>query len=314
MIGDKSKLEILATRAGFNSALRHIRKTLTIIRELETDNLGDILFEMGKESREAGEAPLILAMLLADKLGYKTCSINLRSTAKDIKALAAEFQKWKAVDLVAAYHHPDMGLILANPKAARELEGFGVLRKRELLVIYAGKGLKPADEICARAAGIAAAMFEGAKPLIPAALTQGPFTAKKPPAKAPGKNAQADSPSPALSSPVQGLRRMTAMYSVPVSNELFHNGNVEAWKRIIESYKDRYPESQVYLYYEGERILNINSLFKWGKVKHGRSIQFAVAGREIRDIVKLRRYLIQGASPDFEAFLRGPATTLMKLF
>jgi len=66
--------------------------------------------------------------------------------------------------------------------------------------------------------------------------------------------------------------------------------------------------------YEGERILNINTLFKWGKVMHGRSIQFAVAGGEIRDVAKLQRYLIQGASPHFEAFLRGPVSGSLRLF
>ena len=30
---------------------------------------------------------------------------------------------------------------------------------------------------------------------------------------------------------------MTPLYGVVVTNELFHNGNVEAWKKIIESYE-----------------------------------------------------------------------------
>jgi hypothetical protein len=89
---------------------------------------------------------------------------------------------------------------------------------------------------------------------------------------------------------------------------------VEAWKRIIDSYKTKYPELEVYIYYEGERIININSLFKWGKVKHGSTIQFAVAGKDIKDVAKLQRYLMQGASPQFEAFLKGPVSTVLKLF
>jgi hypothetical protein len=104
------------------------------------------------------------------------------------------------------------------------------------------------------------------------------------------------------------------MYSVTVTNELFHNGNVEAWKRIIASYNAKYAALQVYIYYEGERILDINSLFKWGKVKHGSAIQFAVAGSEIKDVAKLQRYLVQGASNQFEAFLRGPVSNVLKLF
>jgi hypothetical protein len=89
---------------------------------------------------------------------------------------------------------------------------------------------------------------------------------------------------------------------------------VEAWKRIVASYCAKYPALQVYIYYEGERILDINSLFKWGKVKHGSSIQFAVAGNDIKDVAKLQRYLVQGASHQFEAFLHGPVNNVLKLF
>jgi hypothetical protein len=70
----------------------------------------------------------------------------------------------------------------------------------------------------------------------------------------------------------------------------------------------------VYIYYDGERILDINSLFKWGKVKHGSAIEFAVAGSDIKDVAKLQRYLAQGASHMFEAFLKGPVNNVLRLF
>jgi hypothetical protein len=107
---------------------------------------------------------------------------------------------------------------------------------------------------------------------------------------------------------------MTPRYAVVVQNELFHNGNVEAWKRIVASYKAKYPALEVFIYYEGERILDINSLFKWGKVKHGSAIEFAVAGNEIKDVAKLQRYLAQGASNMFEAFLKGSVSSVLRLF
>jgi hypothetical protein len=107
---------------------------------------------------------------------------------------------------------------------------------------------------------------------------------------------------------------MTPRYAVVVQNELFHNGNVEAWKRIVASYKAKYPQLEVFIYYDGERILDINSLFKWGKVKHGSAIEFAVAGNDIMDVAKLQRYLAQGASHLFEAFLHGPVNNVLKLF
>ncbi|WP_461248601.1 hypothetical protein [Treponema sp. R6D11] len=111
-----------------------------------------------------------------------------------------------------------------------------------------------------------------------------------------------------------GPARMTPRYAVIVQNELFHNGNVEAWKRIIASYNAKHPNLEVFIYYEQERILDINSLFKWGKVKHGSAIEFAVAGSDIQDVAKLQRYLAQGASHQFEAFLRGPVNSVLKLF
>ena len=109
-------------------------------------------------------------------------------------------------------------------------------------------------------------------------------------------------------------RRMTPFYSIPVTNELFHNGNVEAWKKVIQSYQTKHPGLEVYIYYDGERIHDIHSLFKWGKVKHGSTILFAVAGEDIQDVAKLQRYLRQGASPRFEAFLKFPVNKILNLF
>jgi hypothetical protein len=296
-------------------------------------------------------------MLLVDKLGYKTVSSNLASVVSDTSQLASEFEKWKGVDLVVAYHHPELGLLVANPKNTDELAGFGQLKKRELLVVYAGKAGAPADETCQKAAELAAAIFEGARVKAPPALLKGNFAArklKKPagpeedeapvsrrkraakaakPVRAPArgrgrKAAPASAPAPEaqrVAAPVvtasaapppvsKGPVKMTPRYAVVVQNELFHNGNVEAWKRIIASYNAKYPALQVYIYYDGERILDINSLFKWGKVKHGSAIEFAVAGSEIKDVAKLQRYLAQGASHQFEAFLHGPVNNVLKLF
>ncbi|GHU96942.1 hypothetical protein FACS189483_01440 [Spirochaetia bacterium] len=339
-----ANLEVLATRPGFNSAVRHITKTLRIIESLgDTVNLGDILFEPGDPELTGERIGLILRMLLVDKMGYSVFSSNLASTAADIPSLAAEFEKWKAVDLVAAYHHPDLGLLVVNPKSAGELAGFGMLRERELLVIYAGKGAAGQDAQCQKAAVLAAALFAGEKPKTPADLYAGKFTTKKTRAEAAprraagaadkkarrpentGKKAEAvgqprfriavPPPASAASFAVMRPVEMTPLYSVSVRNELFHNGNVEAWKRIIASYNARYPNLQVYIYYEGERILDINALFTWGKVKHGSTIHFAVVGNGIRDVSKLQRYLAQGASPQFEAFLRSPMVNgVLRLF
>jgi len=328
-------------------------KTIEISGALAKDNLGDQLYERGDENLSGERGALLLRMLLTDKLEYKSVSVNLQNVAADIPALAKEFEKWKGVDLVAVYHHPDLGLIIANPKVAENLASFGMLRKRELLVIYAGKAGNKADESCQKAAELAVSFFEGKKTKVPPEILRGSFAVKKPkkakaekekpvkapkaakaakvsakaaikskgrapaaPAPAPVKEARVAPPAVTAAAPAisKGPVRMTPMYSVVVANELFHNGNVEAWKRIVASYNAKYPELQVYIYYEGERILDINSLFKWGKVKHGSAIQFAVSGNEIKDVAKLQRYLVQGASHMFEAFLHGPVNNVLKLF
>jgi hypothetical protein len=353
---DSTNLEVLSTRAGFNSAVRQIKKTISIVESVSgNNNLGDLLFEMGDSDISGERAALVLQMLLVDKLGYITISANLADTVTDTSQLAAEFGKWKGVDLVVAYHHPELGLLVANPKSAEELADFGRLKKRELLVVYAGKAGVPADENCRKAAELTAALFEGARVKAPPSLLKGGFTVRKlkktagseaagaaepkrkralkaaKPAKVSARGRKAapvSVPAPeaqriaapvvtasAVPPPVsKGPVKMTPRYAVVVQNELFHNGNVEAWKRIIASYNAKYPALQVYIYYDGERILDINSLFKWGKVKHGSAIEFAVAGSEIKDVAKLQRYLAQGASHQFEAFLHGPVNNVLRLF
>jgi hypothetical protein len=340
-MAESANLEILSTRSGFNTAVRHIKKTMEIATKTNS-NLGDIIYELDDEELTSSRIALLLRMLLIDKLGYKSASTNLESTVSDLSVLAKEFGKWNGVDLVAAYMHPEMGLLIANPKVAEELAGFGQLRKRELMVVYAGLQDKEADENCQKAADMALKLFEGSKVTPPAAFTKGKFTVKnvskpkkageskpapKAKAKAPAKGKAAPKKAAgAAAAPVKkapsvvqvqssgGPAKMTPRYAVVVQNELFHNGNVEAWKRIIASYKAKHPALEVFIYYEGERILDINSLFKWGKVKHGSAIEFAVAGNEIQDVAKLQRYLAQGASHMFEAFLHGQVNTVLKLF
>ncbi|MCL2214888.1 MAG: hypothetical protein FWC06_06720 [Treponema sp.] len=327
-----TNLEVLSTRNGFNSAVRHIKKTMEIAGD--AGNLGDIIFEINDNELTSSRIGLLLRMLLVDKMGYRTASANLNTVVDDISVLANEFGKWNGVDLIAAYYHPELGLLIANPKSAEELSGFGQLRKRELLVVYAGFQGKETDDNCQKAADLALRIFEGSKVAVPAALTKGKYTAKKvskpkkeagpKPVKAKsavkGKSSAKSAAAPVKKTTVTEVKaastpaKMTPRYAVVVQNELFHNGNVEAWKKIIASYKAKYPDLELFIYYDGERILDINSLFKWGKVKHGTAIEFAVAGNEIKDVAKLQRYLAQGASQMFEAFLHGPVNAVLKLF
>jgi hypothetical protein len=292
MINEKAGPGLLSTRSGFNSTVRYIKKTIGIAEALESgENLSDILRNPQYGDFSGDNALPLLGMLLIDKLGYTAVSSNPAAIAGDLPALASEFAKWQALDLVAAFHDSPRGLLIANPKNSGQLAALGKIRPRELLVVYAGNA---EPRLCQGAARAAVALFSGALPDIPPELYL---------AGAPGEVRRAKAVFPAE---LPG-KKMTPLYSVTVTNELFHNGNVEAWKRIIHSYTAKYPGLKVHIYYEGEPILNINTLFTWGKVKHGTSIQFAVEGQDIKELSRLRRYLVRGASPDFEALLRAPA-------
>jgi hypothetical protein len=336
----------LSTRDGFNRSLRHFQIVNEILPDFEGKaNLADVLNSLLDEKRIQGSqlAPILNALLVSHpKYHYCSRSYNLTRNVEDFGPIVSATQRWNAVDLILAYYHPDLGLLLINPKNPQHWESVQGLRKNELLTIYCGTlGDRAAQSVYQAALEALIAILDGRKAKITPALAQGKFrykppkvppvrkpraVARKRPAARRGRAggaqraaaARAASPAPAaavaVAAPPSKKRRMTPMYSIPVSNELFHNGNVEAWKKIIQSYNHKYPGLEVFIFYEGERIHDINTLFKWGKVKHGSTIMIAIAGEDIKDVAKLQRYLRQGASPAFEAFLKFPVNTVLNLF
>jgi hypothetical protein len=345
----------LSTREGFNRSLRHFQAVNEILPDFEgRTNLADILNALldAKRLESQQVAPILNALLVGHKkYAYVSRSRNLAANVENFGAIVAEVSKWKAVDLVLAYYHPDLGLMLINPKNRAHWESVQSLRKNELVTIYCGTLTdKAPDKLLGAAIDALVSLLEGGRVKAPAGLAQGKFRFKavkvaaapaprvapraapraaRAPAAPKGRGKAAASAPAAPASPVAPAapaaapaapptggqkRRMTPMYSIPVTNELFHNGNVEAWKKIIASYNGKYPGLEVFIFYEGERIHDINTLFKWGKVKHGGQIMIAIAGDEIKDVAKLQRYLRQGASPAFEAFLRFPVNTVLNLF
>jgi hypothetical protein len=340
----------LSSREGFNRSLRHFKLVGEIIGDLESQrNLADIINALhdAKRLESSQVAPVLNALFVGHpKYRYANRSYNLARNVESAEPIFEAVEKWNAVDLVLAYYHPDLGLTLVNPKNRQHWENAGTLKKNELVTIYCGAFAEEApDKLLEEATDTLIALLEGRKVKAAPALLKGKYRFKpvrapapppeeKPareraairPARAPvrqqerftARTAAAQAPAAAPPAPVAappaGKRRMTPMYSIPVTNELFHNGNVEAWKRVIQSYNHKYPGTEVFIFYEGERIHDINTLFKWGKVKHGSAIMIAVAGESIQDVAKLQRYLRQGASPAFEAFLRFPVNTILNLF
>jgi len=349
----------LSTRAGFNRSLSHFKFIMQVIADFEKRmNLAEIISGcLAEKSIEPHQVLPTVNAILVDKYGYVCRSFNLTENFDNFDYVAGEVGKWRALDLVVTYFHPELGVVTINPKNRSHWESVRGLKRNELVTIFAG-AFQDTDSDAKYQEGInlLISILQGSKIRTPSSFTKGKFVLKKVvpllPAPAPtrgprprGRRPRVDfaaaaaaatpqqmppalqsyhaqqtaaAAAPAAPKPVitatTAPKKMTPMYSIPVTNELFHNGNVEAWKKIIQSYTTKYAGLEVYVFYEGERIHDINTLFKWGKVKHGSAIMIAIAGDDIKDVAKLQRYLKQGASHMFEAFLKGQVGAVLNLF
>ncbi len=294
-------LTTLGTRASFNKTLRHIVNVTSLIEAVgKGSNLADQLNAMveGDVLKREQLAP-ILSVVLVSKYEFPYSSINVSETVSDFSKIVETFTKWNAVNMVVAYHHPNFGMLLANPANAAHWDAIHDLKKDELMVVYAQTRNKNPDS-ARKAIDALLDLMAGKEP------QESPdfIDVKKP----------APAPKPAAAAAPAGKRNLTPKYSVQVSNELFHNGNVEAWKNIIESYEAARPGCQVIVYHEGELIQDLNSLFKWGKVKHGGLIFFQVAGTNIKGVSRLQKYLYEGASARYETFMKHDVNKVLNLF
>ncbi len=358
MITSNFKYEMLSNRSAFNGSVRHVKSTIAIAERIQDgENIADVLNELlDEKSISTDELLAVVSMLIGNKFAYVCATKNLASVESNLTTIESVVKTWNAVDLIVVYQHPDIGVMVINPKNATHLARLDRLNKYEHLAAYAGCFGKSVDaDLGQKAVDTLISCFEGSKYKVDPSLLKGSCSYKRKAAKADPVEAAAKTPkqkgkkAPDVAKPGKGGKkspqignasvsqsaeqggsasvpvkaavaaikpgaRMTPMYAVPVTNELFHNGNVEAWKRIIESYKAKHTTLDVLVYYDGERITNLNALFKWGKVKHGSVIQFAVTGDNICDVAKLQRYLAQGASLMYEAFLRGPVNGVLSLF
>ncbi|HKI98345.1 MAG TPA: hypothetical protein VKB51_07725 [bacterium] len=341
----------LSSRAGFNKSLAHFRMVTEIVRQMnQGGNLAEIIDALEKQKGvEKSQIAPILNAVVIDRMGYASRSFNLPVDVQEFGAICGELQKWSRLEFVIAYHHPQLGISLINPKLQAHWDTIQELSGDELVVLYV-KALSEADQklepealnalhdlLIGRSVNGTAKFGGSAKPKQPAAapapaapVTASPAAAPRaaalttpmappPPPASPRPSGEEAEPEPAAPAPAAarssgGKVRMTPKYSVQVSNELFHNGNVEAWKNIVESYKTKYPGLEVHIFHDGQKVNNINALFKWGKVKHGDVIVFCVSGEEFKGVAKLQRYLYEGASIRFENFLKKDVNKVLNLF
>ncbi len=325
----ENTLNLLSRRAGFNAALRHFKSVTAFAADVSDGyNLADVLNEALEDgSVERYQVRSILNAILVDKLGYVTRSNNLERTVEDAESVVEVTSEWGSIHLILCYYHPQAGLFVINPANPDHWEGVLPLVEDEYALLLVGPAGGEADrKTLDSAADDFMKVLYGRKVKDDSAYRGRRKVLKPAPAAVPSfEDTQASHSTAAPTRPSQdpaaaqaqrggSRKRITPKYSVVVTNELFHNGNVEAWKKVITSFKSKYPGLDVLIWYENERINDINSLFKWGKVKHGVPIMFSVAGDEIKDVRKLQRYLYEGASPRFEAFLKGGYDQVLDLF
>ncbi len=299
----------LASKTNFNKALRHFFKVNDVVDAIEgRKNLADFVNdELDAEELVSDQILPIIGAIIRDKFGYSYDSFSIPSKMNDFSKISNETAKWTALDLVCVYFNPNGKIQLANPKNADHWDRLGEISLDQLMVIYAKYQKGDNKKLELEAITSIEEMIAGKDVFINKDFIDQTMAVAAPkPAPKPAAAEQKKAPSAG--------KNVTPRYAVRVSNELFHNGNVEAWKKIIESFNHTYPELQVNIFHEGELINDINALFKWGKVKGGDAIFFQVAGDAIKGVAKLQKYLYEGASPRYEQFLKIGLGQVLQLF
>jgi len=313
----------LASKSSFNKALRHFYSVNDAVGEIESrTNLADYINDLlDDEELHPDQVLPIIGAVVRDKFEYSYYSHSVINTVTEFQKINDELAKWNTLDLLAIYFAPDGKRFVINPKSLDSWERCREIHKDQLLVIYS-KFLKEKNvKLEEEATKTFIDLFSGKdvfinKSFIDKSIVDRPAPA---PAQAPKATAAAIPGAPAATTAAAAPAKakkvsITPKYGVIVSNELFHNGNVEAWKKILESYHTKYTDLTVHVMFGGEVINDINSLFKWGKVKHGDSIYFQVSGENILGVSKLQKYLYEGASQRYEQFLKLGVGRVLNIF
>ncbi len=308
----------LSTRTSFNKVLRHLVSVSGLIEAIDkNENLADHLNGMLEAGQiQKNQVGAIVNVILNSRLQLPYKSKNMEESVSSFLHLVTSFSRWNGVSLTLVYYHPTLGQLLVNPASEDHWASVQELKKDELIVVYArsrdGKRETAEKAIDAFYSLLSGKIPEEAPGFIDTSAPEPKPEPKPEPQAAPQSGPQ--KAAPAAAAPPAGKRNITPKYSVQVTNELFHNGNVEAWKNIIESYEAKHVGNKVIVYHEGELIQDLNSLFKWGKVKHGGVIMFQVAGAQIKGVSRLQKYLHEGASSRFEAFMKHDINKVLNLF
>ena len=211
----------LASKGNFNKALNHFFKVTEVVDDIENkSNLGDIINQQINEGEIFHDQILpIVGAVIRDKFQYSYDSFNIPVIVNDFTKLADETGKWTAMDIVMVYYTPNGDVVVINPKNAVSWASVRELARDQLLVIYVKfrKDVNPKLEMEAIIA--IEEMISGKDVFINKEFIDQTIVQKV------AQKAVVQAAQDATS------KKMTPKYAVRVSNELFHNGNVEAWKK-----------------------------------------------------------------------------------
>jgi hypothetical protein len=107
----------------------------------------------------------------------------------------------------------------------------------------------------------------------------------------------------------------TAPRTIVISNDELVHGNIEAWMNIIASYRERHPDHAVVIFYEGEPVNNLQTLFRKG-VPNKEAFQLVVETPDgfLKDVPKLFRLLVEGAGPNYRRYIEKELHKVLDLF
>ncbi len=97
-----NQLNILSSRAGFNTALRHFKSVTAYASEVsEGTNLADLLNEsLDEKDIERFQVKSILNALLIDKFNYLYKSHNLEQSIENADSVVESVAEWSKLNII----------------------------------------------------------------------------------------------------------------------------------------------------------------------------------------------------------------------
>ncbi|MDH4128000.1 MAG: hypothetical protein OEV44_04555 [Spirochaetota bacterium] len=306
----RNEYDLFATKIGYNKALRHFKKVNSLLPRLVNENLADLINspEIKSELSREQIKPIIHA-LLVDKFNYYHKSINLTDEISSPQNIVNEIITWKAVDFVILYNDDSLGETAINPKNLSHWKMLGDHYKNKLITIYAKFTNKPLEkEPEKHAVNGFIQILKGEKIIIPAYYKSG-FIRKDL-----ARKRVLTSANVLKQDTDNELQNAATNYSLQINNTHFQFSNIEAWKNIIESYEYKYPNNKILIFYNGEMLNKIITLYKLAKIDAGTVVTFCVTGDKPKELNKLYKYLSVGAGPKFEVFLQNQTNKVLEIF